>query len=246
MPIHFPRMRHLRLVVVPVLLVVSSATSGAAQSVPPAGDEQPAVTVGMEVVVTNRYVWRGFDEGYGPSVQPNAWIERGGWRVSSWSSLALSPKGGPALSEQDITAEYSRQVGAYQVAGGWTGYFFPSGEGQSHEAFLSVARDGKLSPSLSVFQDFKVGSGTYANAAVEYSWPIAMAGVQLASPISIGYNHRQWTDRSGFSDAVVGLRAAWRPSRSRFEITPFVVHSHSLDQDMVPTRTFVGVEVAVR
>jgi hypothetical protein len=205
---------------------------------------QSGVTFGTAVVTTSRYIWRGFEDG-GFSVQPRSWIELGGFRAKSMFNFAGRPLESSAFTEQDVTVEYGRSVGAFAVSGGWTAYFFPGRRAHSQEVFASIERKGPLSPSLAVFHDYRLGQGTYANAGVTYPWPAIVPAIQLSSTISVGYNHHHWTEASGFSEANVGVRASWRADR-HVAIGPFINHSRSLNRSIVPTRTYGGVEVAIR
>jgi hypothetical protein len=222
-------------------LLVSFGCPAAAQV---ANDPQPAVTAGSEVVATSRYIWRGFEDG-GFSLQPNTWIEFGGWRATSWFNLAAKPTERSAFTEQDVRVQYARRFGSYEIAGGWTGYFFPCGYRHSHATFVTIEREGPLTPSIAVYHDFRLGNGTYVNAAIAHPWPAIIPAIELASTFGVGYNRHQWTDETGFSDANIGLRGTWR-GNGRISLSPFIKYSRSLNRLMVPTRTYGGIELAVR
>ena len=225
-----------------VLGLLLAVTSSAQAQV--AGDDQPGVAFGSKVVATSRYIWRGFEDG-GFSIQPSTWMQVGGFKAKSWFNLAANPTERSSLTEQDVTVQYTRNFGTYAVTGGWNGYFFPSGYGHSHEAFVSVERAGPLTPSFAVYRDFRLGNGSYVNAGVAHAWPAFIPALGLSSTFTVGYNHHHWTDVQGFSDANVGLRATWQATR-RVAIGPFVNHSRSLNRAIVPTHTYGGVELAVR
>lgn len=219
------------------------ATDAAAQA--ESDQAHGRVTFGTEIVATSHYIWRGFDEGEGMRVQPNVWLSVGGFQFSSWFDLAPRRQSGSTFTENDLTAEYGRTFGAYELRGGWTGYFLPGDEdGGSQEVFVSAAREGIASPSLSVYHDYRRGNGTYVNAAVEHAWPSLVRGIELSSRLGTGYNHHQWTTERGFSDANLGLRATWRAAMDHIEISPFVNYSRSLDRDIGPSRVYGGVELA--
>jgi hypothetical protein len=129
--------------------------------------------------------------------------------LSIFFNLANHADGQSRLTEQDVTLESGRSIGAWDVSGGWVGYFFTGGHGQSHEAFPSIALDAPLSPSLLIAHDFQQGDGTYLSAAVAQTWPSVVPRVELSSTFSIGDNNHQWTTASGLSDANIG-RDSWR------------------------------------
>ncbi len=73
-------------------------------------DASDAVTVGLEVDLGSRYLWRGFAWGDGAVVQPSAWLARGPLSVSLWSSAERDPGGssvaGWRATELDLTVGY--------------------------------------------------------------------------------------------------------------------------------------------
>lgn len=238
-------MRHLLPAVVSCVLALGGPPSADAQD----GADPGPLTAGTEIAVTSHYVWRGFDDGRGTSVQPNAWASYRGLKVSAWFNITSSPDAGErALTERDATIEYAHAWGPWAVSGGWTAFTFPgsAGGGFSHEAFVSVAYDGPLSPSLAVYRDFRLGSGTYVAAAAEQAWDDVWRRVGIGLSAGLGYNDRQWTARSGWSDASAGLTATWRAPGGRLAVSPFVKYSHSLDRRIVPSRAYGGVELALR
>lgn len=209
-----------------------------------AGEGDRGVSFGSEVVATSRYIWRGFSDG-GFSVQPNTWIEFGGFKTTSWFNLAARPTERSAFTEQDVRVQYARRFGAYRISGGWNGYFFPNGYGHSHEMFMSAEREGPLRPSISVYHDFRLGNGSYVSAEVAHRWPALISPIDLSSTFSVGYNRHHWSDKTGLSDANIGLRGTWRRD-AHLSLTPFIKYSRSLNRSIVPSHTYGGVEIAVR
>jgi hypothetical protein len=220
-----------------------SLVFGSTTAVLAADGDGPGVTVGSEVTAASRYIWRGFEEG-GFSVQPNTWIAFEGFRATTWLNFAAVPTERPTVTERHVAVEYGRAIAGYEVNAGWRGYYFPGGYRQSHEAFLSIAHIGRLMPSAAVYHDFVLGSGTYLQAAVAQRLPELVPTLDLVPSFSLGYNHEHWVEGSGLSDANLGLKATWR--HRHLAISPFINHSHSLNQSIVPTRTYGGVEVALR
>ena len=237
-------------VVVRVILLTAAtlaATAARLHAQEPVTTEQRRVVVGSEIVATSKYIWRGFDEGPGMRVQPNIWLTWGGLQFSSWFDLSPGAESGSRFTENDLTLEYGRSFGPYEIRGGWTGYFLPNDEeGHSHELFIAVQRDSLLSPSLAIYQDFRRGDGTYVMAAIEHAWPVSLRGGELSASLSTGYNHHHWTTETGWSDANLGLRATWPLAGARLALSPFVNYSRSLNRNIVPSRFYGGVELAIR
>jgi hypothetical protein len=208
-----------------------------------AGPEGRSVSVGSEVTAASRYIWRGLEEG-GFSVQPNTWIAFDGIRAATWFNFAAVPTERPTVTERHVAVQYGRAIGSYEVTAGWKGYFFPSGNRQSHEAYASIKRPGRLTPSAAIYHDFQLGSGTYLQGAITHRLPALVPAIDLLPSFSLGYNHEHWVEGSGLSDANFGLKATW--SHRHLALSPFINHSRSLNQSILPTRTYGGIEVALR
>ena len=71
---------------------------------------QDKFEVSLEADVVSKYVWRGFDQGSGASVQPSLGLAYKGVSLSAWGSTSitdLEPK------EFDITLGYS--IGGFSI-----------------------------------------------------------------------------------------------------------------------------------
>lgn len=231
--------RHLPAVFVsllPLLTVPASALAQTTETV------RPVVTVGAEVVLTSRYVWRGMDDSAEPSVLPSFWTDLGPVRVLSWSNLTTRA-GQVGIVEHDLTVDYGRRLGAVEVRGGFTHYSLEDTP-DSTEVFATATREGAWSPTVGIFHDFREGAGTYVSAALVRAWPWSPRAVGMEVEGAVGYNHHQWVERSGFSDLTLTIRGTWQTRNDRLAVTPFLTRSQSLDRSTFPDRTFGGVAFA--
>lgn len=79
--------------------------------------------VDISVAMYNRYVWRGFDFGNSPSIQPDFSVNTGNFGIGVWGSFAFF--GNPTYSETDLYASYSIPIQKSSLSLGVTDYYFP-------------------------------------------------------------------------------------------------------------------------
>jgi hypothetical protein len=143
-----------------------------------------------------------------------------------WSSFALADRGMfKHADEIDVTFSYAWIMApGWEVSGGlicycyWFADDFSFRNNASPEVFATVARtDLPLSPTLSVYYDFNLGSGFYVTLGGSHEWSVSeKVSVELGG--LIGFNGRQYIDRSGFSD--IDLYAKMPLTIGRLTLTP--------------------------
>jgi len=79
--------------------------------------------VGINVDLTNRYVWRGADFGNSPSIQPEISFAAGGFELGFWGAYATT--GDPDGTELDIWASYTIDTNSGSFSLYATDYTFP-------------------------------------------------------------------------------------------------------------------------
>lgn len=180
-------------------------------------------------------------------VQPAVWVAIGPVTVTSWSNVARSAPNGRRWTEHDLTVDYSLTRGDYTVSAGWINYFFidqPS-ERFSNELYVGVSRQGRVEPSVWVFQDVHAGSGTYALASVSLSQEFQTSGILLAATLSLGYNHRLWIDASGFSDASLTVEAGIPTPVRGLVVRPMVGYSRAFRLPGLESRLTWGISASL-
>ena len=231
------------------VLMLGDSSTGSSAFGQPAGEghRDARVAAGTSALIVSAYVWRGFVIDDEPSLQPGAWVRVGPFTFSSFVNICLADAGNHVVNEHDLTVEYARAAGRTAIAVGLVNYYFrdPETGRHSNEVYVRSSWAVPLAPSLTVAHDLQEGSGTYLSAAASHDWPVVRSNVTIGVSAALGYNHRQWTDRSGLSDANVGVKASWRPSRSALTFAPFVSYSRSLDRDMVPSRVYGGLDLSL-
>lgn len=168
--------------------------------------------VSTQVDLVSRYIWRGFDllPDNHAAIQPGLTVDLGksGFSLNVWSSFALAHRAVFKHSDEiDVTLSY-----AFKVPEGWEltagfinyGYWFADNfkfrDNTSQEFYATVAKtDLPLSPTLSVYYDFNLGSGLYVTLGGSHELKINEK-VSLEVGGLIGFNSKQYIDKTGFSD----------------------------------------------
>ncbi len=186
--------------------------------------------VAGQVDLVSRYVWRGFDllPDNHMAIQPSVSIELGksGFTLNVWSSFALANRADFKYSDEiDLTLSYEFTMPeGWELSAGFThyGYWFAEDfsfkDATSQEVYATVARtDLPLSPTLSVYYDFNLGSGLYVTLGGSHELKVSeKVSVELGG--LIGFNSRQYIDKTGFSDIDLYVKAPL--ALGRLTLTP--------------------------
>jgi hypothetical protein len=168
--------------------------------------------IAVQADLVSRYVWRGFDllPDNHMAIQPSVSIELGksGFTLDVWSSFALANRADFKYSDEiDLTLSYDFAMPeGWELSAGFThyGYWFAEDfsfkDATSQEVYATIARtDLPLSPTLSVYYDFNLGSGLYVTLGGSHELKVSeKASMELGG--LVGFNSRQYIDRTGFSD----------------------------------------------
>lgn len=215
-----------------------------------AADEASApglVSVGASVTFGSAFVWRGFVLGPDPVVQPSAWLKVGPVTVTSWSNAYVPSAQRMVRSEHDLTVDYSTEVRGVSLSVGWINYAYAhvtSGR-FSNEFYGSVGIGGFLNPTFQVYQDVNEGNGTYASLAVSHELTLPWAKMSVTPSVSVGYNHHQWTDYTGFSDITTAATFNLPTPIPHVALQPFFGYSCGLETSVFPRRFYGGVTLTV-
>ncbi|HSQ35511.1 MAG TPA: TorF family putative porin [Candidatus Binatia bacterium] len=165
-----------------------------------------------QIDLVSRYVWRGFDllPDNHAAIQPSFTVDLGksGFSITIWSSFALAQRGTfKTTDEIDITFAYDfRMPEGWEMSAGFIdyNYFFADNfnfkDNSTQEIFAVVAKtDLPLSPRLSVYYDFNLGSGLYVTLGGSHELKVNEK-MSLEAGGLIGFNSSQYIDKTGFSD----------------------------------------------
>jgi hypothetical protein len=242
-----PRLIVASVVVAGMSVLLGAAGPVAAQSAPADSQpaNEPAVSLGASATVVSAFVWRGWVVADGVCVQPSVWVEARGLTLTSWVNVRPHDEG-DAFTEHDLTLDYTRSVGRWQLSAGYINYFFASNDvGRwSNEFYVGAAVPGPLNPSVRVHQDVHQGSGTYVSVGVSHEVAIGVKGLSLSPSAVLGYNNGQWVEGSGWSDLNMGVLIAL-PLGRHVEASASVHYSRSLNEDWFPSKAWGGLTVSV-
>lgn len=129
-----------------VLAVLLGATLACAgDDAPTPAPEPGAVSIGLELDVASRYLWRGFAWGDGAVVQPSVWLTRGPLSLGLWSSAergsGTSTLAGWRATELDLTLGYETSWRSVTIAPALAVYDYTDEEDSptTAEALLEIS-----------------------------------------------------------------------------------------------------------
>jgi len=175
--------------------------------------------VAPQVDLVSRYVWRGFDllPDNHMAIQPSLTVDLGksGFSINVWSSFALANRADFKYSDEiDLTLSYD-----FPVPEGWElslgichyGYWFAQDfsfkDSTTQEIFATVSRtDLPLSPTLALYYDINLGSGLYVTLGGSHELKVSEK-VSMELGGLVGFNSRQYIDKTGFSDIDLYVKA---------------------------------------
>ncbi len=160
------------------------------------------------VGVFDKYLWRGFDlSGGQPVAQGGTDLSIGGFTLSYWSNMQLSGDSdktvsGGEMNETDLILDYSF-VASEQISlsVGNVLYALEGDDEDTNEAYLTLALNTLLSPSLTLYWDWdkSEADGLFYVLAlghdIQISEPLA-----LSLSASAGYNQENYSVDESYTD----------------------------------------------
>jgi hypothetical protein len=214
---------------------VSQPTAPSGPAVAPAAS--PLLHAGGEAVTVSSYVWRGFIESDVPCFQPDAWLAVGPVSFDGWMNLEIAPDG-YHVAEYDLSLLYTRAWTSVNVTGGLTNYFFSTEDGgreRHSELALSVAGGGWFNPAVEAYYSVSAEKGAHVTTSVSHPWRLA-SNLVLTAEAALGYNHRMWIERSGFTDIRGTLKMSLVSSSERVRLDVGIDYSHTLMPSLFANR----------
>lgn len=228
------------------------ATPGVAPRLPAAPEpSEPewrlgAMTFGADTSVTTAYVWRGWILDTGRCLQPDVWVKMGDLTVTSWVNVHMMSGTSLSLTEHDLSVDYSHEAGRVTLSAGWINYATLGHQaGNTNEFYGGLRLKTLFNPGVQVYHDVQLGNGTYVSLSANQGFPIVRR-VGGTAQVSVGYNHHQYTEVSGWSDVAVTLKLNVEVPSARVTLQPTIAYSHSLLPDVFPSRVFGGLSVAFK
>jgi uncharacterized protein (TIGR02001 family) len=181
-----------------------------------------------QLTLTSRYIWRGFDMNPPNKLafQPSITHDFGdsGFSLNLWGSFSFENK---QANEADATLSYRfKTPEKYSLSVGFThyGWYFAKNfsfkKNTTQEAYISVGLPKMyLNPTLTFYYDFNNGDGYYALLGVGHSVKVS-GEINANVSASLGYNGKQWIDKSGFSDLNLGVTVPLKIDK--ITVSPFL------------------------
>jgi hypothetical protein len=188
-------------------------------------DSKQALSASAAADLVSTYYWRGFDiTDHHPAFQPGFTLTHNpsGLWVNVWGSAALDERSWTRdVDEIDLTVGLDRSLSsAVDFSVGAIVYLYPRlepAEDSTEEAYAGLSFPSlPLSPSATYYQDFNLGDGGYLLVGGSHS-----IGALTLSADS-GFNFKQYTDKTGFTDLVLGASYDLYLGTSGTYLTPYV------------------------
>jgi len=135
--------------------------------------ESSELSCGVDMAITNQYLWRGISCNEGVIVQPDVWVSYGPWTVTAWSNVTLSDTHHD-LKRQEIDAilSYRCEAGKFAMEPSLNYYHYLDQPDSPNTAELSCTIEYPLDPFkivLGGFMDVMEYSGAwYIEPSVEF------------------------------------------------------------------------------
>ncbi|TKJ39065.1 hypothetical protein CEE37_11620 [candidate division LCP-89 bacterium B3_LCP] len=168
--------------------------------------EDRAPTLGFDLSMQSKYIWRGivFDEN--PVLQPDIWMETHGISMTFWGSYDLTDENGKHpgnFHEWDVFLDF--YLGNYKTFSFGGEFFygsFPTSSGlgsSTAEIAAWVTGDIFTSPTLMIYWDIWQLHGVYADFCLSEDITVGPGNLFLSSSLGWGDDrHNLW---SGVTDA---------------------------------------------
>lgn len=179
-------------------------------------------TIGADIVVKNKYVWRGivFNDEY--AFWPDVWVNWRSFTLTVWGSLDLTDYKNEQYKITDIAGffDYSHSFGPLSMTLGYVHYMYPGYAG----AYPATGElYGKINTDLEIVQtsieanfDFIEVNGYYVSPKLNKSHTFGPVTTDLT--LSIGYADKKHNsyyfdlEKSGLTDFTGSLTISFAPS----------------------------------
>ena len=212
----------------------------AAEEIAAAEEEECPLSVDLSMSLFTSYMWRGLKLYDGASIQPNLDIAydtgSGILRANGWMHITGdSDNTEERFTEFDGTLMYEYQVGPVTLAAGHLWYTYPGyldSIPSTNEIFGSIAVDLPLTPTLSVFHDYREVDNQYYELGLSHEFAelwgpdtalTPYAGFGFASHAEKAY------DSGGLEQVTIGVSVS--VPMGPFALEPSVNYSFKADEE---------------
>lgn len=152
--------------------------------------EEAQAQADVALDINSRYVWRGFDFGNSPSIQPEVTYAFGGLEVGVWGAYATT--GNPDGTEIDWFASYGIEAGQGEIALSITDYTFPDGttdyfSSDAHHIELGAGYSGPLSGQVGFYVDAGIFVLNDDDNSIYNEWGLTFGDDDLFATLFAGF-----------------------------------------------------------
>lgn len=137
----------------------------------------PAWSVGGELDVNSRYLWRGIALSGGPVAQPTAYVDWRGLTGAVWLNLMLSKEGGAPLTTVLPSLSYLYERGDISL-GAEAAWIWDIGDTAGNPTAVTLGAEASWSPGV-----LEISTGHYVNVATAPGAYWGEIGVGLAAEV---------------------------------------------------------------
>lgn len=198
--------------------------------------EEIAKSATASVSYMSQYVWRGMVLSDTGVMQPSIDFNYGGFNANLWANYDMDSDV-KQTNETDLTLKYTYGIGDLSLSAGYIYYGVVGAN--TEEAFASVSYATLLNPSLTYYQDLRLGDGGgFAVLSVSQSSPELWHGITVGGGASAGYNFNNslmgmGTDGKKFNGFYNGELSAFVniPVTKAVSIKPSLAYDFPLSDD---------------
>lgn len=172
-------------------------------------------SLGVDIPVKGKYVWRGFCYNPEPVLWPDIWMAWDDFTVTAFGSIDITDTNGyrGEMNEFDFILDYSHSFEYVALSIGYSHYTFPNtGDPYTGELYSAVGTDFEYANiALKAYYDVLTAGGLYISPEISASYTLGLFEPSLC--LSVGYgstrHNSYWAghDRSSLTDftCVFGL-----------------------------------------
>ena len=215
-------------------------------------EESPALTGDVSLGAFSDYMFRGFRLFNGNSIQPSLNLhyntDAGNFTAGAWSHLSADNEASSErFTEIDYTLKYEKAFDGFTIALGNIFYAYPSDKTnipQSNEVFATLALNVPLTPTLTVYHDYRAFDAQYYELGFSHTFDkICGAENATLTPFtSFGFasNADKVYADNGLVQVTTGVSSAITVGSA--VVTPVINYTSKVD-DLTANQLWFGMSV---
>ena len=198
--------------------------------------EETATSATASVSYMSRYVSRGQVLSRSGVIQPSIDLDYHGLSMNVWANYDTD-RGAREINETDVTLSYNYTIKGLTMSAGYS--YLGVLDANTEEAFVSASYDTLLTPTLTYYQDLRLGkAGGFAILSISQESPEIWHGITVGCGAQAGYNFKNATmgtneDGRRFNDFYNGEVSmnVNIPVTKAITIAPMIAYDFPLSKD---------------